>query len=153
MNLTFTLEDATSSLVTTLSQELNAELDALYETPGVTGDFHPTDFTVPRSAFVIAWIDGEVVGCGALRPLVDAHDGEVKRMYVRPAFRGRGIARHLLEHLQTLARAFQYDYLRLETGTLQREAITLYEHNGFYAIPNYGASAEDEWTVYYEKKL
>lgn len=153
MNLLIALEDANSPVATSLIYELNAELNAMYDTEGGTGDFHPDDVTVPRSAFIIAWVDGEAVGCGAIRPMEDERYTEVKRMYVRPAFRGRGISRRVLVDLEQRARDFNYRYLQLETGVLQPEAIGLYESFGFYRIPNFGKYVGDEMSVCYRKDL
>jgi putative acetyltransferase len=153
MNLIITSEDATSPIAATLIYELNEELNAMYDTAGGTGDFDPTDVAVPRSAFVIAWVNGAAVGCGAIRPMEDTRHAEVKRMYVRPAFRGRGISRRVLVDLEQRARDFNYRYLQLETGVLQPEAIGLYESAGFYRIPNFGKYVGDEMSVCYRKDL
>lgn len=153
MNLFITPEDAFSPVGMSFIQELNVELNFMYDTEGGTGDFDPADVTVPRSAFIIAWLDGEAVGCGAIRPMDNPHYAEVKRMYVRPAFRGRGISRRILTDLEQRARDFDYHYLQLETGILQPEAIGLYESAGFYRIPNFGKYAEDDMSVCYQKVL
>jgi putative acetyltransferase len=153
MNLFIIPENARSPIATSLICELDAELNAMYDTEGSTGEFHPDDVTVPRSAFIMAWLDGEAVGCGAIRPMKDNRYAEVKRMYVRPAFRGRGISRRILVDLEQRARDFDYHYLQLETGVLQPEAIGLYESAGFYRIPNFGKYAEDEMSVCYQKEL
>ncbi len=152
MNCTITLESATSPIATRLIAELNAELNAMYDTDD-TGDFNPDDVRVPRAAFLVAWLDGEAVGCGAIRPMEDKCSAEVKRMYVRPAFRGRGISRRILVELEQRARAFGYAYLQLETGILQPEAIGLYESAGFYRIPNFGIYVGEEMSVCYRKEL
>jgi putative acetyltransferase len=152
MNCTITLESAVSPIAATLIAELNAELNAMYDTDD-TGDFNSDDVRVPRSAFLVAWLDGEAVGCGAIRPMEDERTAEVKRMYVRPAFRGRGISRRVLVELEQRARAFGYAYLQLETGVLQPEAIGLYESAGFYRIPNFGIYVGEEMSVCYEKEL
>ena len=74
-----------------LIQRLDEDLRQRY--PGATiHGLHPQDIADPNLTFLVASIDGQAVGCGALRPL-ELGVGEVKRMYVRPAFRGRGVAR------------------------------------------------------------
>ncbi len=153
MNPHISLADASSPVATSLIRELDAELNAMYDTEGSTGDFHPDDVTVPRSAFIIAWVDGEAVGCGAIRPMDDTRYAEVKRMYVRPGYRGRGISRRILVDLEERARDFGYGFLQLETGVLQPEAIGLYESAGFYRIPNFGIYGEESLSVCYEKEL
>ena len=93
----------------------------------------------PTGAFVVAWIDGEPAGCGALRGSPELPgEGEIKRMYSTPAARGRGVGRAVLRHLEELARELGYERLRLETGTAQPEAIALYESSGWHRIDSYG---------------
>ena len=77
----------------------------------------------------LARLDGVVVGCGGVAVFDDY--AEVKRMYTRPAARGRGVAKALLYIIQDEARRANKSVLRLETGTYQREAIGLYERMGF----------------------
>jgi GNAT superfamily N-acetyltransferase len=110
------------------------------------------DPLVPRSAFLIALLDGQTVGCAALRP-VDAEAAELRRIYVVPTARRRGVARRLLAELEDIAVGLGYRVLRVETGNRQPEAITLYESRGFCRIPVYGCHAHDPLSVCFEKKL
>ena len=83
---------------------LNAELSAIYPEAGATHfRLDPDEVGEGRGAFVIARVAGVPVGCGAIRRL-DADNAEIKRMYVVPAQRGRGISRRVLERLETEAR-------------------------------------------------
>ena len=90
---------------------------------------------------VLVRADGQAVACGALR---DAQDelgpgtGELKRMYVRPSHRGRGLSRRVLAELEAAAPAHGLDRLVLETGVLQPEAIGLYLASGYAPIDNFG---------------
>jgi putative acetyltransferase len=121
--------------------------------PGATiHGLHPQDIADPQLTFLVARIDGRAVGCGALRPL-ELGVGEVKRMYVRPAFRGRGVARQVLAALESVARARGYLTLRLETGTRQPEAIGLYRPAGYAEIPCFGAYGGDRFSICFEKRL
>jgi putative acetyltransferase len=121
--------------------------------PGaVIHGLHPQDIADPHLTFLVASVDGHAAGCGALRPL-EPGVGEVKRMCVRPAFRGRGIARHILGTLESAARALGYSTLRLETGIRQPEAISLYRSAGYAEIPCFGAYAGDVFSVCFEKRL
>jgi N-acetylglutamate synthase-like GNAT family acetyltransferase len=108
------------------------------------------DALVPRSVFFIARFDGQAVGCAALRP-VESEVAEVKRMYVAPTARRRGIARHMLAELERTAVEFGYRVLRLETGDRQPEAIALYESSGFRRIPAYGCHVHDPLSICFEK--
>lgn len=83
MAIIVTTENPHHEEAVALVQELSAELGPLYGTDG-SALFTPADVTVPRSAFVIAWLDGMAVGCGALRPMDDERIAEIKRMFVRP---------------------------------------------------------------------
>lgn len=86
---------------------------------------------------VLAYLAGEAVGCGAFKPF-DADSVEIKRMYVRSAHRGRGVAQAVLTELETWARELGYAGCVLETGLKQPEAIRLYQKSGYQRIPNYG---------------
>lgn len=103
-----------------------------------------TEFTAPRGLFLVGYLHGEPVACGGWR----AHDGdgpgfadgdaEIKRMYVVPAARGRGLARAVLAELERTAAAAGRRRLVLETGLRQPEAIGLYTSSGYAEIPRFG---------------
>jgi len=93
----------------------------------------PFEPPVPWSVFLIARVDGQVVGCGAVWPM-EAGIAEVRRMFVAASFRRRGIARRLLVELERRAAGFGYRVLRLATGVRQPEAIALYESFGFRVV-------------------
>jgi GNAT superfamily N-acetyltransferase len=134
-----------------LIERLSAELGARYGDDG-SGAFSPDDIMVPGGALVVARLGGEAVGCGALRPLKEGI-GEIKRMYVEPRARGRGIARIILRELETIARSAGFDAVWLETGTLQPEAIRLYETSGYDRIACYGQYIDNPLSVCFEKRL
>lgn len=139
---------------TSLTRELSEELGARYGDSG-EGAPEPADAQVARSAFVIARLGGDAVGCGALRPygVEEPHIAEIKRMYVRPAVRGRGVSRSILAKLESLARDFGYSVIRLETGLLQPEAIHLYVKAGYTRIARYGIYKDNTMSACFEKKL
>jgi putative acetyltransferase len=134
---------------------LMAELDAdlLRRYPG-----HPTygldqgDIDDPRTAFLIARVGAEVVGCGALREL-GAQAGEVKRMYVRDAFRGHGIARRVLAAIEAEACRRGLAALCLETGARQPEAIGLYESAGYQPCEPFGDYLVSPLSRFFRKDL
>jgi GNAT superfamily N-acetyltransferase len=103
-------------------------------------------------AFFVMRLDGAAVGCGGIK-LFGQEYGEVKRMYVRPAFRGLGLAKQMLDHLAAHAHARRIPLLRLETGIHQHAAIALYEHWGFQPIPPFGAYNADPLSRFYEKRV
>ena len=108
----------------------------------------------PAASFLVAAVDGLAVGCGAVQPAGPGLGlGEVKRMYVLPAHRGRGIARSLLTALEGLAGDLGYDTLRLTTGVRQPEAIALYESSGYVRTEPYGKYVNEPLTRCYAKAL
>ena len=124
-----------SPAVRSLISALDAEIAERY--PEERANFFRLDAseTAPgRGAFLVATVDGEVVGCGAVR-LLDGADAEIKRMYVMPSRRGRGIGGALLAALESEARSLGATRLVLETGERLLEAVALYERTGFTVIP------------------
>lgn len=103
--------------------------------------------------YLVACVDGRAVGCGALQPTEDPLVGELKRMYVAPAFRGRGIASAVLGGLEELAAGARYRTIRLATGERQPEAIALYERCGYQSSARYGKYVDDELARCYQKAL
>jgi putative acetyltransferase len=121
-----------------LIDALNAELRALYPEPGATHfRLDPEEVMGGRGAFLVAYFGRTPVGCGAVR-LLDAETAELKRMYVSPSERGRGLGRCLVAALEAEARALGARRLVLETGVRQHAALSLYRAAGFSPIPLYG---------------
>ena len=111
-----------------LMTALSAELEQLYGEDVTGQEFHGI-------AFLIVKIGETPVGCGGL--MASEGQAEIKRMYVAPAWRGRGLAGRLLDRLETLAAQRGFTRVRLETGTLQLQALALYQSKGYIRIPNY----------------
>ena len=150
-DITVRIENPHSKDALLLIERLSAELGARYGDDG-SGAFSPDDILVPGGAFVIARENAEPVGCGALRPLKEGI-GEIKRMFVEPEARGRGIARKILRELETIAERAGYNAVWLETGTLQPEAVALYETSGYKRIDCYGQYVDNPLSVCFEKVL
>ncbi len=141
-----------------LISELDAYLGPLYPRESQHG--YSIEKLVDRGVeFFVLYHDGAPAGCGGVQFLHDpglpgGRYGELKRMYVRDRFRGRGLARRLLDHLETLAREQGAAVMRLETGIYQPEAIGLYEKCGYHRIPPFGDyPADDPLSLCYEKRL
>ena len=106
----------------------------------------------PAVTFLVVRDGTEAVGCGAV--LRDSRGwGEVKRMYVRPDQRGRGIGRRVLAEIEALARGAGLPVLRLETGIHNTEALALYRRTGFVECAPFGDYAADPLSVFMEKRV
>lgn len=101
---------------------------------------------------VVGYRENVAVGCGAFKPFAPG-TGEVKRMYVLPAYRNQGIAGAILQELETWAASLDLKTLVLETGVAQPEAIALYNKHGYARIPNYGQYANVENSVCLQKSV
>lgn len=101
---------------------------------------------------VLAFEGETAVGCGAVKEY-EPGTMEIKRMYVRPEYRGRGIAAEVLGALEAWSRELGYKLCILETGVKQPEAIALYSKCAYRRIPNYGQYADVASSVCFEKHL
>ncbi len=104
-------------------------------TPSAT----PADLGAPGGVFLVGWVGAMPVAGGGIKRL-DAETGEIKRMYVDRAWRGRGLARRLLDALEGEAVRLGYRRTRLDTGPRQPVAQAFYERAGYVAIPDYNAN-------------
>lgn len=140
-----------------LIKELQGHYVQRYGGPDAT----PTDsadFMPPRGVFVVGYLDGVPVACGGWRardaaPQFAVGDAEIKRMYVVPAVRGRGLARALLAELERTAAAAGRRRMVLETGLRQPEAIGLYVSSGYTAIAKFGVYRDKDGSRCYGKLL
>jgi GNAT superfamily N-acetyltransferase len=140
-DLLITPEPPDSTLAAALLDRYFGELAARF--PGGPDGFElariavPTpEFTPPRGVFLIARLDAQAVGCGAVRTL-DADIAEIKRMWVDSAVRGLGIGRRLLAALEGAAAELGGRTVRLDTAAYLTEALPLYLSAGYVAIPAY----------------
>jgi len=144
--------DPRDRVAMTLIAALTQELALLYPDEDGSGNFAPADVLVARSAFLVGSLADRPVACGAYRP-ISPDVAEIKRMYVEPDYRGRGLGRLILQELETRARRDGYLLARLETGTSQPEAIRLYERAGYHRIDCYGIYVGNPRSVCFEKAL
>jgi len=135
--------------------ELDDVLNAAYE-PHQRHGLPIVQLFEPHVRFFIAHLDGAAVACGGIA-LFDDY-AEVKRMYTRPAVRGRGLAKAMLRRLEEEARDAGKPMLRLETGHYQPEAVGLYRSAGFISCGAFGHYAQMpardiELSLFFEKPL
>ena len=100
----------------------------------------PADFAPPHGTFLVGFDDDGAPVCAGGVKRLDDDAAEIKRMYVVPAARGRGLARVLLSALEDAAFRLGYGTVRLDTGPLQPNAQRLYESAGYRAIGNFNAN-------------
>lgn len=133
-----------------LIAELDAYLEPLYAVESRHG-FSVEKLVKDGVAFFVSYHDDQPAGCGGVKLYDDF--GEIKRMFVRPQFRGAGLGKFMLQHLADYARQHGKAILRLETGIYQVEAIQLYERYGFQRIPPFPPYFEDPVSLCYEMRL
>jgi GNAT superfamily N-acetyltransferase len=126
-----------SELLAAMVVEMN-ELYGDIEFPGMPSAT-PADFAPPAGTFLVGFHDGNPVCAGGIKRIApDA--AEIKRMYVVPAARRRGVARALLAALEDAARERGYTFVRLDTGPRQQHAMALYAAQGYTEIGNFNAN-------------
>ena len=137
-SLTIAAEPLGSPAARALIAALDADILERYPNPDDNFfELAPEEVAPEHGAFVIARANGRAIGCGAVRR-IDAITAEIKRMYVAPEARGRGVARRILARLEAEAGRIGVTRLVLETGDRQVEAIALYVAAGFERIPRFG---------------
>jgi GNAT superfamily N-acetyltransferase len=141
-------DDATSH---GLIEELQVEYVQRYGGRDAT-PVDPQEFAPPQGAFLVLTADDEPVACAGLRRH-DDHQVEVKRMFVRGPFRGRGLSRRLLTFVEDEARRLGYSRILLETGSAQPEAVGLYRTSGYQPIPGFGYYADQPGNLCFAKDL
>jgi GNAT superfamily N-acetyltransferase len=148
----------TDPRVQLLVTEVQAYYERIYGGPD-DSPVDPAEFQAPQGRFLLGVVDDTPVAMGGwrMRPELDAAIGgrcaEVKRMYVSPAVRRLGLARRLLAALEESARDAGADVLALETGTMQPEALALYESQGYRPTVRFGHYADSELSRYFAKGL
>jgi GNAT superfamily N-acetyltransferase len=151
MAVTITPEPPDSADAVALLTELDAHLNPLYPRESRHG-YSIAKLIAQSVAFFVLRAGDTPAGCGGIQ-LFGTEYGELKRMYVRPGFRGLGYGKLLLDHLSEYARAHGVGVLRLETGIHQAAAIRLYEQAGFQRIPPFGDYIPDPLSLCFEKRV
>lgn len=127
--------------------------DDLAERDGKDHSFYTQFNKIDRIKYaIVAYEDQNPIACGAIKEF-DLDTMEVKRMYVSPESRGKGIAGKILAALENWTEELCYKKCILETGKRQPEAIQLYKNNGYNIIPNYGQYKDVENSICFEKQI
>ncbi|RRB18452.1 GNAT family N-acetyltransferase [Larkinella knui] len=132
-------------------RELDADLWKRYQPYQAKYDaFNKVD---DSARVVIVFQADQPAGCGCYRPISEPDCVEIKRMFVKPAGRGRGLATRILRELEIWAAEEGYKTARLETGIKQPEALALYEKAGYHHIEKYGPYVGLNTSICLEKSL
>jgi GNAT superfamily N-acetyltransferase len=151
MSAAVTRERPDSADAIALITELEALLEPLYPAKSRHG-YSVEKLIAQGVAFFVVRDNDTLAGCGGIQ-LFGTEYGELKRMYVRPRFRGLGLGKLLVNHLADHARSQGVSLIRLETGIHQAAAIRLYEQMGFHRTQPFGAYIEDPLSLFYEKRI
>lgn len=112
-----------------------------------------SDPTIQKGYFAVAYLDDTPVGCGGFLPFPEQGFAELRRFFVDPAYRNKGIARQVLTHLEEVAGTRGFRTIRLETGEPQVEAVNFYLKHGYNVIERYGEYADWESSLCMEKQI
>jgi GNAT superfamily N-acetyltransferase len=150
-NISLRIVEPTEPAIRSLIEALDEYRKSLY----------PLEFTLlvppeklksPQIIFLAAYEDHELLGCGGI-DFTDPDYAEIKKMYVEPAARRKGVADLLLKALEQQARQRQYHLLCLETGKFQEPAMGLYQKHGYEPSKAFGSYQENPYSRYYSKTL
>jgi GNAT superfamily N-acetyltransferase len=126
-----------------LAQAMRDEIALMYDGLDLDGPSMPpagqAELSPPGGLFIVGYVDGEPVCCGGVKRLGD-DACEIKKMYVVPEWRGKGVARKLLHELEQRARRIGYAVARLDTGPKQLGARGLYESEGYEQVPDFNGN-------------
>lgn len=152
MRVTLALERPDTPDAIALIGELQEHLESLYP-PESRHGFSVRKLIEQQVAFFVLRVDGAPAGCGGIKLFAEAVPafGELKRMYVRPALRGRGLGERLVECLAAYAGEHGIARLRLETGIHRHAALRLYERVGFRRIAPFPPYRDDPLSRCYER--
>ena len=133
-----------------LTSELDDELCRIYNTN--KEDYEEYNRITGLPTVILAYENGVAIACGCFKQF-DAQKIELKRMFVQPGFRGKGIASVMVAELENWARELGYQSVILETGVGQPEAIALYRKLGYADVPHFGEFPEESRSVCLGKGL
>jgi GNAT superfamily N-acetyltransferase len=137
-SLRFERSDPDDPPASKLLAEMRVELNDVYESFSRLDNppLVPDELRDPGGAYLVGYEDADAIAGGGLRRLDDGI-AEIKRMFVRPAARSRGVARALLDALELTAKELGYQKVRLDTGPKQIHGLALYRSAGYVDVPPY----------------
>ena len=139
-------EPAGSRLMAELNELLNAQYRGRVAKPGSVTT--PDEMVPPAGAFLVGWDGERAVAIGGVRR-IDTETCEIKRLYVVPDARSRGVGRALLAALEDAARGLGYARVRLDAGPEQKLSIAMFRRSGYVEIPRYN---DNHIAVYFAEK-
>jgi len=143
------IENPDDEKVLAITEELSENLYIRFGSDG-KNSFQDWENENSKFVFVVAEINTEIVGCGAIRP-IDTTTGEVKRMYAK--YPGKKIGQTILDFLENKALNLGYTNLILETRVKNESAVQFYQKQGYKIIPNYGKYTDRPEAICLEKSL
>jgi putative acetyltransferase len=146
----FRMESPGSAAAQSLIAGLDEEILGRYPGEPVNG-IDVAEFEAAGGVFLVCYLNDMPVACGAFRPFEGS--AEIKRMYVVPSLRGRGLARSMLDFLEVEAARRGFSQAILETGRQMTEALGLYRSRGWKEIPVFGPYVGDPKSICFEKRL
>lgn len=149
MNYKIVFPENNSEIIQELSLLLHSELESVYGKGRIENFIDENNEMIK---FIAVEFQGKIAACGALKHFKNS-TAEIKRMYVRKNFRGKGISKLILKALENLAVELNYKRVILETGIYQPEAVALYKKYGYSEINCYGRHADEPDGLCFEKKL
>lgn len=143
------------SFTNTDFQKLILELDKEFwvRYPDTQQNFAPFNYVYESASVIVAYESNTAIGCGCFRPMKEKDTVEIKRMYVIPAFRNKGVGKMILQALEKWASEQKFLQTKLETGIKQPEAIAAYEKSGYVRIPNFEPYANVNESICMMKRL
>lgn len=147
----FDVADPSSKTAAELLQLFKEDVNERYPDELVR-DIDINDFIGSGGVFMVLYVDDKDAGCAAFYPL-SKKSVELKRMYVKPPYRGKGMSRLMLAQLEDVARQQGFESMKLETGRRQPESIGLYLSEAYYEIDPFGNYVDDPNSICFEKPL
>ena len=144
------LTDSTNEDYVSLTEQLDGELESIYGE--MQKKYHPLNQSQSLNQVVLIYMRNRAVACGAYKELTE-ESAELKRIFVLPDVRGRGISKRIVQELEADAQKSGYREIYLETGSKQQTAVSLYQSCGYELTENYGPYVGDTNSICMKKTI